>query len=552
MRCTAALTVLLAAAAVRAGDQPEHRQMVYALALAAGYGPGEAKVVADGSWSMDCNESTTAFRSLAADGKAALAECSRVIADPRFGARLLTEDRALDAVIFAPGAPLARIGPAAFNHALMTDPRSHGSDRNQPGMDAVYREYIRNQTARLHGAGLSAEDVRRTQLLLVGQYLHQAVDSFVHPRDALFGHALEGHTPDYTYAHVESYTQAANKVLTTLRTFRPEVPPAADRGSPLPFANSEAQLAFCHRLVEAAAAGYNLGRKVRPLGGFAEITSREEVQISEKVGNFLAGALGRSERVPIPRFDKVTYTAAGDHFDIVYEGKEADIDNVVPWVLSNPKYQDLAASVRANMRRHVKTWLVLDQAFRELGARLTDTDPPRFAGPTGPDTARRVLQRLAQAGEVDLDLALVFLSEVNVPGLVARPDVQELERAVAAARDALEKRGRWQALLDAAAAQIRANPAAFYRAHLADCTRRGTARPDGSFDFLYRPSLDWVRQRKEEARRLVEALAALETNVRLLADWVALLEPSRLEAKRAEMATLRAKYAAALDELRQR
>src|SRR5438105_1128553 len=58
------LISLLCSAPAQAGDEPEHRHMIYALAIAAGLTATEAKVVADGSWSIDQNVSTLAITSI--------------------------------------------------------------------------------------------------------------------------------------------------------------------------------------------------------------------------------------------------------------------------------------------------------------------------------------------------------------------------------------------------------------------------------------------------------------------------------------------------------
>src|SRR5260221_2981387 len=58
-----ALGCFLAAPAARAGDEPEHRYLTYVIAIAAGYSPDKAKIISDGAWSLDTNNTTTALES---------------------------------------------------------------------------------------------------------------------------------------------------------------------------------------------------------------------------------------------------------------------------------------------------------------------------------------------------------------------------------------------------------------------------------------------------------------------------------------------------------
>src|SRR5205085_2036621 len=60
MMVAAVIGLLLAAPVVRAGEEPEHRYLTYTLAIATGYSPAEARIISDGAWSLDANQTTTA------------------------------------------------------------------------------------------------------------------------------------------------------------------------------------------------------------------------------------------------------------------------------------------------------------------------------------------------------------------------------------------------------------------------------------------------------------------------------------------------------------
>src|SRR5438105_4977843 len=61
------LAFLVPAGMLQAGDEPEHRHLTYAIAIASGYSPAEAKIISDGAWSLDTNRSTWAFNGVQED-----------------------------------------------------------------------------------------------------------------------------------------------------------------------------------------------------------------------------------------------------------------------------------------------------------------------------------------------------------------------------------------------------------------------------------------------------------------------------------------------------
>lgn len=362
------LVFLCGVSPVLAGDEAEHLYMIQALAAVAGFSPQEAKIIADGSWSMDKNPSTTAFRGLPSVVEVAFAG-GAVIRDPEFAQRLLTDNRTLDTELFSPTGRLARIGPAALIHSLMHDPRQPPGVAIKPGLDAAYHRYIREQIQRFEVDGLAAADRKTIRLLLIGQYIHQFVDAFVHPEDPLIGHVLAGHAPDQAWANPTKFKQAAFYALKELRLLRTELGPADDRMKALHLDTEQRQQAFCSQLVDAIARGY--GRKIKtPSAVYQEISRADLVRITvnvEELMNRFFTELGTSYRFRIAPFDKVTYLPEGETFRLQYRGLEATVDSFVAWVVARDQYADLVASIRAKLREHIEAWHRLGERARALG-----------------------------------------------------------------------------------------------------------------------------------------------------------------------------------------
>jgi tetratricopeptide (TPR) repeat protein len=435
-RITAALVLVgLLAVSCRpgeAGDQPEHRHMVYALGVAAGFTPAEAKVVADGSWSIDNNDATLALKG----GLRATEDVSdyvrfraNVTTDNAYAARLLGDNAALDHEIFSPRGGLARIGPAALMHSLMRDPRGHAGDPNTPGLDAAYRDYIREQARELRATGHAPADVKTTQLLLVGQHMHQLVDSFVHPQDPILGHVVERHGPDYAVNNPDAYARAGFKALTAMRVVLPEIrPPDAQRDRALRFDTPEKQLQFTRGLVDAVARGYNptylpshpeLSQS--PVRNTFEVSPDVLTRVTANVERYMGGVLaarGSTERFAVPPFQNATYTAGGDRFEIRYpglSGGKVNVDNVVRWVLEHPdKYRDLAQSVRESMRGAIRDWnrqglSYVEVARDQVGGVLIRFAPGTWEGSASEEEARQLVEQLHR-----------FLETTGKGGLILR------------------------------------------------------------------------------------------------------------------------------------
>jgi len=431
--------LVLGSCAGEAGDQPEHRHMIYALAVAAGFTPSEAQVIADGSWSLDNNSATLALKP-GLDAKDDVRDYVRfrlkATTDPAYAERLLRDNAALDQEIFAPKGGLARIGPAAFMHSLMHDPRAHGDDPNTPGLDAVYRGYMREQTRELQAGGKSAADVKTTQLLLVGQYMHQLVDSFVHPRDPLKGHLLELHGPDYAVNRPDAYAQAGFKALTAMRVILPEIRPRDERrDTALRFDTPEKQLQFTRGLVDAMARGYDPAyspshpeRSRSTLRDASAIPPQVLARVTTNVEQYMGGALaerGSRERFVVPPFQNAAYTAGGNRFEIRYPGLaggKVNVDNVVRWVLEHPdKHKDLAHAVRESMRREIRTWhtqgmSTVEVARDKVGGVLIRFAPGTWESGASEAESRQLIDRVHR-----------FLETTGTGGLVLRPREPRLD-----------------------------------------------------------------------------------------------------------------------------
>lgn len=446
MRSLAAALVALAltASAARAGDEPEHRHMIQALAQAAGFSAEAAKVIADGSWSMDKNPATTAFGGGQDAVDVALAG-GAVMRDPAYATALLTDDRALDAELFRPGGRLARIGPAALMHSLVHDPRRRPGDPIKPGLDAAYHRYLREQVRGLEGRGVPSGDVARVRLLLAGQYIHQFVDTFVHPEDPLVGHAAAGHTPDQAWANAARLKAAAFVTLKELRILRTEMGPADDRLRALRLDTDERQRAFVGGLVDAIARGYGRESKT-PVGIWqrAEISRTEMVQITRNVEDYMNGffgELGTSYRFRVANFDRAAYVPDGARFRLAYRGLETEIDNFVPWLVGRAEYADIAGAIRAGMRRHVEAWHRLAERLRALGHRV---ETLKGAAGAALELLQREIDDLRASRKAWLDaIARSYQIELDEMRAHRRETAKTLEWLAAEARAVEEAERRW-------------------------------------------------------------------------------------------------------------
>jgi tetratricopeptide (TPR) repeat protein len=413
--------------------------MIYALAITAGYSTQDAKVIADGSWSIDQNNATLALRGglgMVFDAADVIRFTHRINKDAAFREKVLDKNHPeeLNRILLSPDGDLGRIGPAALMHSLLADPKAHGDDPNTPTLDVLNRDYIRDQAARLRASGLGDADVNKAQLLLTGQYLHQLVDSFVHPHEPLLGHAFEGHGADYAIHHQEEFTQAAFKALTALNVMRPELTGQTDnRLKALRLETTEKQLNFCEGLVNAVAEGYDLARKerrdhqvaataavagferklpdlkqLRKPRDFQEITPKERVHAGETVQrymNMFFETHDSNETLTVPRFDKATYSQKGNKFVISYQGSpDVAVDHLVSWTVQQakekPGYEALLESVRQTIRNDVRrlnlprlgSLKVIKDA--KVGGVMLRFDTAGYEGEASEEDLARVLDQL--------------------------------------------------------------------------------------------------------------------------------------------------------------
>jgi tetratricopeptide (TPR) repeat protein len=432
-----------------AGDEPEHRPLIYALAITAGFSPEEAKVIADGSWSMDRNKSTLAlqegFKGKIDDFENIMIAMLMVATDPEYADELLNhKSPALDKLLFSEDSLLARVGPAAFIHSLVADPRQKQGDKNQPTLDAAYRKYIREQSQGLQNSGKSEETVKRVKLLLIGQYMHQLVDSFVHPHDPLLGHLRKLHGPDYAIHNEAAFGQAAFKALRALTTLLPEVRPAEPgRLKKLGLETTEQQLDFCRNLVASVKSGYSSARRILHTRMTTEVTDPFDVTDREvrAVSKALEGAMsehfqriGTTWKISIPDFTRATVEHESGKATVSYPGTETvQVDGIVPWMVKNEP--ELANAVREGMRDYVRTWketaaaLGTSAKWRATGKGLSDLAAV-YDGPSDPQVGRKAIEALKKVGGVNLDVATDFLAALDVPGARSGDPIARLEKPI--------------------------------------------------------------------------------------------------------------------------
>ncbi len=450
---TMALFLLLSPASVVAGDEPEHRVLIYALAIASGCSEREAKLIANSSWSMDMNKSTLAMRGAMDHDVPALAYVvNSMRKDPALAGRMMSDNETLDRYIFRDNGPLARIGPAAFMHAL-----------NPKKGDTIvaYKDYMRTQVDSLKNAGAGAEQVRQARLVLMGQYLHMYVDTFVHPDGPVIGHGFEGHPADYAYAHRKEFTEAAVATMTQLRGFLQEDGRKVDdRLQQIGLGSAEKQREFCKTLVDAVADGYSWRHtRLNPKNQYFGEISREEVQASEKkvekAMNGFFKDLGTSYTVNVPEFEKITYdNRPGGKFRVRSEGSDKvdlEIDNFVHWAQApqrNGKYDGLTNAVRQKVREEM-TW-ILEQR-KEHGAIGAGVEwwygvkpvPPKATSKLGEPGGIKFENRIAEGLAFQIDLRSVRYDPADGSLILSGPQSDftvDMNLFIDALRLAVEKR----------------------------------------------------------------------------------------------------------------
>jgi len=157
-------------------DQVVHHSLVYAAAIANGLSPEDAAIVANGSYSLDENDTTTAFSMslLSDEARAAIDRLPRGIELPMKIIEELIE--------------LPHMRSGQVFHAL-------SSPQNRKFVQQAHLRRINRVLTDPNEPG-TPEQKRKRALLYLGEYLHFVGDTVVHPNEPLLGHALEGHVPD--------------------------------------------------------------------------------------------------------------------------------------------------------------------------------------------------------------------------------------------------------------------------------------------------------------------------------------------------------------------
>jgi len=169
--------LVLASPGAMAFDQVLHSDVTYAVALANGFKPEEAALIANAAQSVDDNPSTAALNmgllakeaKEVASGNVKLSELPHMRSGQVFHALAGEEARQV-----AEQAHLQRI------ERVLTDP-------HEPG---------------------SLEQKERRRLVYIGEYLHFLSDTVVHPSDSLVGHASKGSDLDRGDRHEQSMRTA--------------------------------------------------------------------------------------------------------------------------------------------------------------------------------------------------------------------------------------------------------------------------------------------------------------------------------------------------------
>jgi hypothetical protein len=375
----AALLAGMATAPAYGGEEPEHRHLVFALALGAGFSPEDARTISDASWSQDQNTSMIAF-----DGADFLPGGARVnivnmdIAEFR---NTLNHDVVLDAQLYGPYGTLRRIATSAVIHSMVDDPQQARGTAFRPTLDAAFHSYMRQQDEAMRNR---AEDPARrhaANLILAGQYIHGFVDSFAHPEDAVSGHALFGHLPDQMVHRSQHYKDAAFWTLKELKLLRGRLETTDERGALFSLNADDQQRAFASRMVDAIVKGYHgeiLGEKpgdiaipglaATKLGLRYAASIRfpyDEMQFAallERALNRDPERLHPSFRLRFPGFTKVDFDPQPNgRTQIFYPrlgatGLFVEVEDLLGWFGRQPQYAGLRTVIRANVRDYIRRY----------------------------------------------------------------------------------------------------------------------------------------------------------------------------------------------------
>jgi hypothetical protein len=177
----------LQSAPVHAFDEVFHYTMVYAAAAAMGFSREEADVIARASYSLDDNDSTTAFSVtlLGREGIEVGRQQYKLVNAPHMQSgqvfHALSEQRSM-----IEQAHLARI------RRVFNDPQEPGTSD---------QKHLR-------------------QLVYLGEYLHFVADMVVHPKDPFLGHGPQGHFPDRADLHPDQLRIALHLMSEKVQEFR--------------------------------------------------------------------------------------------------------------------------------------------------------------------------------------------------------------------------------------------------------------------------------------------------------------------------------------------
>lgn len=389
------------AAGACAGEEPEHRFLVYALALGAGFSPEDSRTLADASWSQDTNRSTVAFSGVN-DIRTTAAEAAALTRDPARIRELMQNDEAIDYEFTDPDGAFRRIASTAFVHSIVDDPRRlrganpqresdgkfHPEDAYIRGnLDAAYHRFLRGQQSALRDAGEEEARVHAAGLLIAGQYIHQFIDAYAHPEDAVVGHAGQGHLPDQAWADPERFKTAAFWTLRELKLLRGTLETTDERGALFRLSGDADQKAFANDMVDAIVKGYDpsLLRKT-PLGSImaflpSELSEKDEQRFTREIGKALnSSALRRHPtfEIPVPGYTRVEYELTEDGRMRLSYGRldgALELDDFVQWVYADPQFDDLWQALRANVRAYIRDYpLRASQRLEELRKALQDLE----------------------------------------------------------------------------------------------------------------------------------------------------------------------------------
>ncbi len=159
------LFLVLPLGAANAFDQVVHYSVVYAVAIANGFSPADAALIANASYSLDDNDATTAFSG------SLIAEEMKALPGRQGG---LTE--------------LPHMRSGQVFHALT-------SAENRQAIEQAHLDRIQRALNDPREPG-TPEQKRQRALVYLGEYMHFAADLVVHPTDPFLGHGPQGHVPD--------------------------------------------------------------------------------------------------------------------------------------------------------------------------------------------------------------------------------------------------------------------------------------------------------------------------------------------------------------------